>query len=303
MEFRDMEYFITIAEEESISRAAKKLFIAQPSLSQFLKNFEASFHCILFDRNAKGVHLTPSGKLVYQTAKRISDMTIKLINDISDVEELKTGTVRFGITSIRAPYLLPHLFTEFHKQYPNIELVVFEKNSAEIENAILQGSIDVAFTALPLVHSDIYYEIVASEEICLAAMNGHELSTLTHPSISSSRPYINLSDLGEYSFVLFSNGRRLYRWAMKTFSNEKVQPKVIHQTNNVELMLRLVALGICVAFIPETYHDHLVSVTLYSIGEVGLHRSLALLYPNEQYRSKATQALSQVIRDIILHNS
>ena len=133
---RELLYVKTIAEERSISGAAKKLFMTQPSLSSCVQKIESALGTRLFQRTSTGLVLTFAGERYYQVAQDI----LKIYNDfeieVSDINNLKKGRVTIGITVYLATFILPVVLPVFKKLCPNIELAIVEKNSTELEKSL-----------------------------------------------------------------------------------------------------------------------------------------------------------------------
>ena len=107
MELREIEYLLTIAETGSIRGAAERLMIAQPSLSQFLSQYESELGTKLFLRTSRGVVPTPAGEIFLADAQKIRNIYHSSMEQMHDISKMKTGTVRLGISTFRAQSLLP----------------------------------------------------------------------------------------------------------------------------------------------------------------------------------------------------
>ena len=129
MEFRELNYLITIAEERSISKAAEKLFMAQSSLSQSLQSMEAELGGKLFIRTSTGVRPTQAGEIMLERARKMLVDYRQVRDIIQDMEELKAGQVEFGISTFRGSYLLPGALRSFKRLYPQIHVEITEANS------------------------------------------------------------------------------------------------------------------------------------------------------------------------------
>ena len=165
MEIRDLEYFIAIAEEKSISKAAGRLYMAQSSLSQFLSSYEANLGYPLFIRTASGVRLTEAGKLLLDFAYQSAAAYHRVQDQMQDIANLKGGHVILGISSFRGSYLLPPVLKVFRSKYPDIHVRIEEQNSLALEQMLLTGEIDVALLAMPEKHSRIKAQFLMEDEI------------------------------------------------------------------------------------------------------------------------------------------
>ena len=150
MEMKELVYLVTLAEEESISRAAERLYMAQSSLSQFLHQFEAELGTKLFVRTSKGITPTYSGKCFIEHAGEILRDYQKAKNELWDNENLAAGKVVLGISSFRGRRMLPKVLKQFQEIYPNVKVQVVEAHSMRLEELLLDGKLDIAIIAMPV---------------------------------------------------------------------------------------------------------------------------------------------------------
>lgn len=126
MELRQLQYVLQIAAEKNFSRAADKLHIAQPSLSQQLSKLEKELGVMLFQRNTSSVELTYAGSKFVEQAQIIIDGVELLRQEMSDISELRTGRVVVGSMPITGAHLLPHVLPVFKQNYPEVEITLLE---------------------------------------------------------------------------------------------------------------------------------------------------------------------------------
>ena len=126
MSDKELLYIISIAKDGSVSKAAKRLYIAQPSLSQALKRIEKELNTKLFIRGSKGLKLSTSGEYYYKYAKQILKLYEEMKLEIADIEKLQSGSINLGTTNHLSLVLLPKIISEFSKIYPNIDINITE---------------------------------------------------------------------------------------------------------------------------------------------------------------------------------
>lgn len=135
-------YFLTLAEELSISSAAKRLFISHQCLSKYLKNMETAYGVTLFFHKPK-FSLTPAGNVLLESFRQIELCEQNAKNQLTDIKESRAGTINFGITEGRYPIIIPKLFKKFNMYYPNVKLVVYNKTSPQMRDMILNNNLDL----------------------------------------------------------------------------------------------------------------------------------------------------------------
>lgn len=164
---------MAIAEEKSISKAAKKLYITQPSLSQYIMRLENNLGVKLFDRSASSMILTYAGEIYVQTAKDILNLNTGMKRKLSDIAGSKKGRLVMGVPHQAGRHVLPLVLPEFHRQYPEIEIVIKEDVTMRLEEMLINGKIDIAILNLPMQNEKILYETIATERVFLVAPKDH----------------------------------------------------------------------------------------------------------------------------------
>lgn len=295
MELKEITYILTIAECGSISKAAQKLYVAQSSLSQFLKNYETQCGYPLFLRTPRGLMPTKEGELYIHTARQITRLQRNLNNQLLELSSLSRGKVIFSLSSFRSPYLLPLVIPAFREKYPNIEVSITESHMRKQESLLLDGRVDVAFLSLPLNNTDIPYLEIMQEEIFLAAPGSHPIVQSAHHDKETGRTWIEYEAMNHQDFLLYSINHRLSDFSDQLFQRYKISPSIVQTHENFETLIRLAEAGMGLTFIPETYIDSRHNLVYLSLGETGQYRTLVLGYPPMGYLAKSTQAFSQVV--------
>ena len=299
MELKEIQYILAIAECGSLSKAAQKLFVAQSSLSQFLKNYETQCGYTLFIRTPQGLKPTREGDLYIHTAQQITRLQRNLNNQLMELSSLQRGKVSFSLSSFRSPYLLPRVLPAFRRKYPNIEVSITEAHMAKQERLLAEGHVDVAFLSLPLANRDIPYLKVMEEEIFLAAPADHPILQAAHRDPGGGHAWIDFELMNDQEFLLYSINHRLSMFSDQIFADHHITPKITQTHDSFETLIRLTEAGMGLTFIPETYIDPRNRLCYFSIGETGQFRTLVLGYPPAGYLSKAAQAFSDVVIEIL----
>lgn len=149
MNTQNLDYFLTIVETGNLTKAAEKLFVSQPSLSQYLKRLEKNLGAELFDRTASPLRLTYSGERYYQYAIQSKKLNENIRRELADISSSQSGLLRLGVALWRGAVLLPDIYPEFHAKYPGICIELFEGRSSQLQSALLNDNIDLAVMNLP----------------------------------------------------------------------------------------------------------------------------------------------------------
>jgi LysR family transcriptional regulator, salicylic acid-responsive activator of bsdBCD len=171
MDLRQLVYFLAIAEEGNITRAAERLHIAQPPLSQQLKLLEEEFGVVLMERNTRKIQITDAGRLLQTRAKQILELTEKTAKELKDLKEGFQGTLSIGTISSAGETLLPLKIQSFHEKYPGVDFHIRESGTFEILELIKGGVVELGIIRTPL-NQDIFEYINLPDEPMVAGALG-----------------------------------------------------------------------------------------------------------------------------------
>ena len=139
MEFNQLESFISVVKHKSFSKAARELFLTQPSISNNIQNLEKELGAVLLDRKGKTIALTDSGKIFYRYALELINTREQAIHSIKDHLNKIEGKIELKASSIPEQYILPYIIKDFTKIYPKVTFSIIHKNSMDIIDDILIG--------------------------------------------------------------------------------------------------------------------------------------------------------------------
>ena len=299
MDIKNINYLFAIEELKSISAASKRLYISQPTLSQFLKKYEDDLGSPIFVRTKQGLKLTSEGQIFLDTARNILQLERDMRNRLSDMTKTLNGTIVFAVSAQRAPFLLPQVLPEFSRRYPQVTVNIVEKRTKDLEYELQKGTIDLGILIPPLTSSSLTCEAFMDEEIVLAVPRDMPLPAQVH-RVPGRLPWIELSELKESTFLLYDINNRLYDFINDLFARCQFRPSKSLTFRNLTLIARLASAGMGVTFLPETFTDPSYRLDYYSIGREGCFRPLALGYPFSNYRSNGVQQFSMLLKETML---
>jgi DNA-binding transcriptional LysR family regulator len=255
MNDRELLYVKTIAETKSISEASKKLFIAQPSLSQALQKIENSIGTPLFIRHQGGMILTLAGEKYYKAANEIINIYNDFENEITYINDLKKGKVTLGITNFMGSYLLPEIIPKFIGDYPNIEIYIKEKNSSNLEQELLDCTIDFAIMHThPLKQNkSIKYDILYKDPFVIVTKKNHPLSKYKREDKNQPYPKIDINVFRDEKFIVVDKGKGIRQVCDIVFNRAGINPDIALSTINYETARRMASTGYGVTLIPFQY--------------------------------------------------
>ncbi|MCM3783955.1 LysR family transcriptional regulator [Neobacillus mesonae] len=297
MELRQLQYALQIASEKNFSRAAEKLHIAQPSLSQQLSKLEKELGVLLFQRNTSSVELTHAGASFVSKASNILDAVELLKQEMSDISQLRKGKVIFGSMPITGSHLLPYVLPAFRKNFPDIEITLLEDSSMNLEKLTASGKTDLSLLSLPLQEPSLSYVEIAEEQIDLAVPKEHPLALRWTESPSMT---VDISELKEESFIVLKKGQGFRKLTFELCQQAGFEPKVVFESNNMETLKSLVAAGMGITLVPRFIarapRSEFVPVYL-PLTSPAPSRTLVIAYRNGRYLSGAADAFIKTFKE------
>lgn len=277
MDKRYLEYILALAETGNMTKAARKLYVSQPTLSQFLSKQEAEIGAPLFKRENGAYVLTPVGELYAEYARKVLSLTDTLQQDIRRISN--ASCIKIGTSASRALQMLTFILLDFCKVYPKVELTLSSGSLQIMSSHISRGEMDVAFVTAPSLEKWKGQSIeLTKEEVVFAAPS-------THPFCSqpdSSRPRALTSSqllqyFGSSPFILQLKGSCIRYLIEDFFASQDFNPIIACNTSNAHSISDMVASNIGSGFIPTGYAVRSPQITCFSL-EPKMYRIHSILY-------------------------
>jgi DNA-binding transcriptional LysR family regulator len=248
MEFRHLRYFVVLADELHFGRAAQRLSISQPPLSLNIQQLEGSLGVTLFERNSKGVKLTPAGIAFREAALRLLAETEQAKDIVRQVAKGVLSRVRIGFVGSMLYREMPERLTKFQKAQPRVEIVLTELNSAEQIDALLRGQIDLGFVHTERVPRELKKMLYRAEPFVCCVPEGHS---------AAGGKMVMLDALSEEPFVLFARDASpdYYERILALCAEQGLQPRVRHEGRHWLSVVSLVSKGMGIALVPRALAD------------------------------------------------
>lgn len=241
MNLKRAQYMKTIAECGSITAAAKKLFISQPSLSQMLRQLEKEIGTPIFDRSISPLRLTYAGEKYLNAVDRILAINSELESQLREIREEHSGRLRLGISVTRALQVMPRVLPVFTAKYPEVTLELTESGSATLEELLQNGSIDLALAALESTSTSLAYELIEKEAIGILAGKDSNTAKRFAPGTQ-----LSLEQIQGDSFVYLAKGHSSRIIQDKLFRRYGYAPPVLLETDSLEVGRRVaIEAGAC----------------------------------------------------------
>lgn len=290
MEIHQLRYFVAAAEAGTISRAAERCRVAQPSLSQQLRKLEDAVGAPLFDRLGRGVALTDAGRALLPRARRI----LAEVRDIEDRlgADVAAGSGRLAIGAIptMAPYVLPPLLARLRPAFPQCEVLVVEDLTEHLIEQLEDNRLDVAIMSTPVEHDRIALEVVGSEPMFVVAPAGHALGTL---------PSITLDQLRDQPTITLHDMHCLGRQISGFCAARRLARQVVCRTAQLATVLAFVGEGLGVSLVPKMAADHDTSdARVYlQLKRNPPTRQIALAHRTDRSRGVIVERIAELLRE------
>ena len=242
LDIRHLRYFLAVAEAGSFSRAADRLGISQPSVSQQMRDLEASLRVPLFQRRGKRILLTPRGLIFQEHARALLHQVENLLHELNGEPGELRGALRLGVIPVLNVPLIPQLLGAFVADHPAISVTVEEISSTEIETALEEGRMDVGLGFLTRHSPNLRYERLCTDQFALIVAQNHPWANrrvLDFPKLHQQR-LLQLPD----SFVMRRMSDEICR-------KHQVRPHVVAEINAIETLLRSLGPSQAAALMPK----------------------------------------------------
>jgi len=308
MESRQLKYMLMVAEEQSFSRAAEKLYIAQPYLSKYIQKIEKEIGVKLFDRSCTPLKLTYAGEQFAKKARQILQLDSNLLQEMKDITEEKNGQFALGISPVRGAYILPIVLPAFRELFPNVEISLHEGTSANLESWMNKGITDLTILSLPIKSDEFSYEVLLQEKFLIVVPPMHSLAQ--RPGSNDDPPPLRLAELEKEPFILLQKGQALRGIADTLFLQVGFRPHIVLETRNYETAHTLASIGMGITFstmtVCQSYSNVTKPVRLFT-AEPSFTRTLAIVYRKRKYLTRIEQTFIRMTKEMVqprscLHN-
>lgn len=253
---KELLYVKTVADQKSISKAAKTLFIAQPSLSQSIQRIEESLGTQLFNRTSTGLTLTYAGERYYHTATQILKMYEDFEIEISDINNLKTGRIQLGTTNHLGTLVLPAILPRFFDICPYIELSIIEETSQLLEQKLLARQLDFAIMHAPKDTSvpQLQYDILSQDPFVVVLAPDHPLLAQAIEKPGYDFPVLDIHLLKEEPLIMLHKQQRIRQVSDTLLTQAGIrQPNIRLTLKSYETAQLLAAQGLGITLVPQQY--------------------------------------------------
>ncbi len=242
MNFQELRYFLVLSQELHFIRAAQKLNITQPTLSQAIQSLEKSLGAVLFERGPKQVTLTAQGRKFLPHVLSVIEELKLASEEIQDKKGPLRDTVSLGVIPTICPYLVPRVLIRLRREAPFLSLVLQELTTSLLVQFLKEGRLELGLLSLPLKEKAVATSNIITEPFYLAVPAGHALA---------SRSHVTLKNIVSERLLVLKEGHCFGEQALAFCRLERKDEKVIFQGDSLSSVLKLVEAGQGVTLVPK----------------------------------------------------
>jgi DNA-binding transcriptional LysR family regulator len=288
MDLDQLHTFLEIVRLKSFSKAAQTCYRTQPAISAQVRQLEQELNTTLFERLGTKIALTTAGRIFAEYAEKILDMRRRAQDAINELEMVPRGELVIAANEATCIYVLPVVFSEYKKQFPNVSLSVDRSYGSRVVDAVLDNLADFGITQLPAQEKKLQVARIHSDEIVLLLPGKHPLS---------GKKYVTPRDLVGHPLLLPKTGTtraRLNTW----LESVEDEIKISMELDSTEMIKRFVMAGLGYSFLAASHCREEVGsgkLSAVSLGPEPMYRKVALIYRKDKALSKAALGFIQVI--------
>src|SRR6266851_4884981 len=287
MDFDQLQTFLEVARHASFSRAAEKRFRTQPAISSQIRAIEDEVGAKLFDRSGGKVSLTAAGKAFQKYTQDTLDARRAMLTSLAEMEHVPRGAITVGANEGTCLHILPEVFADFKKQYPDVSVNIKRSDYAKILESVTDNSVDFGVVSLPVKDNRLTVVLIHQDELVIIAPPNHSLGKLKSATIA---------DVGSFPLVVPKAGHT--RDALdQLFYERRMKPNYTMELDSSELLKRFVAAGVGVGFISRSNIQEDVrakALVAIPMADAQVRRDLALVFRKDKALSRAALAFIEI---------
>ena len=287
MDFDQLEIFLEVARLSSFSRAAEKRFRTQPAVSAQIRALEEEVGARLLDRSGGRVSLTAPGKLFFKYAEETIERRKTILTEIAETERVPRGEIVVGANEGTCLHILPEVFAQFKRDYPNVSVSIKRADYAKILESIIENAVDFGVVSLPVNDNRLEAQLIHRDHLVVITAPGHPLA---------AKKTVAIAEVANYPLVLPKLGHT--RDALDAlFYDHHVKPHLAMELDSSELLKRFVAAGVGVGFIARSNIEEDIranALLALKLADVQIHRDLALVFRKDKSLSRAARAFMDI---------
>lgn len=298
MNLKQLEAFVHVAEGGSFSKAAKELFLTQPTVSAHISSLEKELNVRLFIRNTKEVNLSDDGRELYKYAKQMIDLQKKIEERFSAKKEAGKHCISIAASSIPAQYLLPKVLLRFNEKFPDEQLKIIESDSSEVVTKVVDHMVDVGFTGTVLEKKHCKYLPFYKDELVIVTPATEKYIELQIASVD------DISWIKNEAFIMREEGSGTRKEAEKQLQNAGISVEslnIIASIGNQEAIKKSVRQGMGISVMSRLAAEDEIEagkLLIFTIPGAYEGRDINLVYNKNYELSRSAERFIKVVKEV-----
>ncbi len=287
MDFDQLETFLEVARLSSFSRAAERRFRTQPAISAQIRALEEEIGARLLDRTGGKVSLTAAGKVFLKYAEDAIEARKLVVTQLGEMERVPRGEIVVGANEGTCLYVLPEVFAEFRRQYPNVNVSVKRSETTKVLESIIDNSVDFGVVSMPVKDTRLTVVPIHRDELVIIVSPSHALAKAKSAAVAEALNHP----------LLLPKAGRTRDSLENLFHERRLKPQIAMELDSSELLKRFVAVDVGVGFIARSNVLDDVRAGLLAcldIADAQIRRDLALVFRKDKALSKAALAFIDI---------
>ncbi|MFT4172305.1 MAG: LysR family transcriptional regulator [Rhodocyclaceae bacterium] len=292
MELKALRAFTEVVRSGSFTKAARLLYVTQPTISKMIRALEDELGTPLLLREGKSVRLTDAGRVVFDHGQTVLAATARLQGELEAIGQLVHGQLRMGLPPMVGSAFFAPVVRAYREQYPGVELILSEDGARDLERGVVAGNLELAVTVLPTAREELSTLEFSSEDLCLVAPADSDWAGVTR---------VGIADLRDASLVLFNEGFALADRVAAACREAGFAPHVAARSGQWDFIAELVSARLGVALLPRRLCERLDRrrFTWATLDAPRIPWRLALIWMKEGYLSHAARAFLEVAQGVL----
>lgn len=284
-----LHVFMTVAEQQNFTRAAKILHMTQPAVSSYIQNLERSMDIKLLERTNKYVRLNKAGEIVYHHAKEILGLYTRMENLLDDLKHTASGALSIGASYTYGEYILPYKIANLLQSYPQLNPNIVIRNSNEIIELVLHHQIDVGIIEGEIKNEKVKITPFACDHLSITAASNHHL--LNKQNISSF-------DLSQETWLIREEGSGTREMQERCFRQLGFYPERIMTFGSTQVIKESIEAGLGISLLSQLSIKNeleLGKLKLMDINGFPITRNFSIVTPTVKFQTKATKVFVELL--------
>lgn len=284
--------FVTVAELGNFTKAAEKLHMTQPAVSQYIQSIERNYGMKLLERSNKFVRLNKPGEIVYYHAKEILSLYEKVENLLDDLSKQPKGPLKIGASYSYGEYVLPNLIARLHEAYPHIRPSITIGNTKEVAEFVIKNQLDIGIIEGWYNNAQLQIETFADDAMYIVTSTNH--------SLANHGEKIEFTDLENETWIVREEGSGTREATEKLFKQLSISPKNLMVFGSTQLIKESVEAGLGITLLSQwTFRkeEQLDLLKTLPIKGTPFNRKFSLVYKKTAYITKALEVFIELLKN------